>query len=60
MKSALRFLLLAGMAIVPVFGQSTPVDPKASDQNGNGPPAFVLSQGKGDSQSKDDKKKAAV
>jgi hypothetical protein len=61
MKTALWIFLLAGTAIVPAFAQGTNTDPKASDQNGNGPPAFVLSKGQGDGQpSKDEKKKAAV
>ena len=52
-------------AIVPAWGQTT--DPKATDANGNGPPAVVMTTDKKDSSSqgqtnptKDDKKKAAA
>jgi hypothetical protein len=60
---AVSALVLVAVAIVPGQGQST--DPKATDMNGNGPPAFVMSKDKQDSsnqadQPKDDKKKAAA
>jgi hypothetical protein len=56
-RMALQVLLVAVAAIVP--GQSQNTDPKANDQNGNGPPAVVLggSQDKGASAA--DTKKAA-
>ncbi len=57
---ALPLLFVA--AALPVLCQST--DPKASDINGNGPPAFVMTKDKEDPKapppgSKDEKKKAA-
>ncbi len=57
-RIALQLILLAAAAIVPAWSQST--DPKA-DSTGNGPPAFVLSQGQGDNKpTKDEKKHATV
>ena|SRR6185437_15081297 len=57
-------LLLVG-AIVPAVSQTT--DPRATDANGNGPPAVVIQTDKKDSSSegqrnptKDEKKKASV
>ena len=47
------------VAFVPSYSQST--DPKANDQNGNGPPAFVMSKAPKDgTPSKDDKKRLAT
>ena len=58
---AVQVVLLAVVAIVPGRSQGTNTDPKASDQNGNGPPAWVMSKGQSDgAPSKDDKKKAEV
>ena len=58
-RIALQLTLLAVAAIVPAWSQTT--DPKASDTNGNGPPAWVLSQGQGDGKpTKDEKKQAAA
>jgi hypothetical protein len=56
-------LMAVAAAMVPVSGQTT--DPKASDVNGNGPPAVVMTQGEDDGgtpqkESKEDKKKAAA
>ncbi len=57
-RIAFSLILLAAAAIVPASGQTT--DPKATDSTGNGPPAFVLSQGQGDGKpTKDEKKQAA-
>jgi len=60
-QMAVQVLLLVAAATVPAFGQGTNTDPKASDMNGNGPPAFVLSKGQSDgAPTGDDKKKAAA
>jgi hypothetical protein len=57
-RIAFQLALLAAAAIVPAWSQTT--DPKA-DSTGNGPPAWVLSQGQGDGKpTKDEKKQAAV
>jgi hypothetical protein len=58
-----QVLLASALVISPMAGQNT--DPKASDTNGNGPPAVVMSPAKSDGshpeyQSKEDKKKAAA
>jgi hypothetical protein len=62
---AVQAVLLVAAAIVPALGQTT--DPKATDANGNGPPAFVMTKDKEDSSTqgqtsptKDDKKKTAA
>lgn len=56
-RIALLFPLLASAALM--HGQTT--DPKASDTNGNGPPAWVLSKGQNDgAPTGDEKKRAAV
>jgi hypothetical protein len=62
---AVQAALLVAAAVVPALGQTT--DPKATDANGNGPPAFVMTKDKEDSSTqgqtsptKDDKKKAAA
>jgi len=47
-------------AIVPVWSQSTNTDPKAGDQNGNGPPAWVMSKGQSDGAPTKEEKKAAT
>jgi hypothetical protein len=59
-KIVVTLPLIAAFAIVPAQSQST--DPKASDTNGNGPPAVVMTPRGGDQQpeSKDDKKRAAA
>lgn len=58
-KPALNLILLAAIATIPAWSQST--DPKASDMTGNGPPAWVLSKGQSDGvPTKDEQKKAAV
>lgn len=60
-KMAVQVLLLAAVAIVRGQAQGTNTDPKASDQNGNGPPAWVMSKGDNDNApSKEDKKRAAL
>ena len=56
-----QVLLLAMVAIIPGQSQGTNTDPKASDQNGNGPPAWVMSKGQSDgAPTKEEKKAAAV
>lgn len=66
---AVQAVLLVAAAVVPAtvpaLGQTT--DPKATDANGNGPPAFVMTKDKENSSTqgqtsptKDDKKKAAA
>ena len=64
-KMGVQAVLLVAAAVVPALGQTT--DPKATDANGNGPPAVVITTDKKDSSSegqtnptKDDKKKAAA
>jgi hypothetical protein len=58
-RIALLFPAVAFAVVTPAFCQNT--DPKASDLNGNGPPAFVMSKGENDGvPSKQDQKKAAV
>lgn len=56
-RIALQLSLLTVAAIVPAWSQTT--DPKA-DSTGNGPPAFVLSQGQGDGKPTKDEKKQAT
>jgi len=56
-KMAIQIAVLAAAAIVPCLSQSS--DPKATDANGNGPPAVVITHGTGETQTKDEKKKAA-
>jgi hypothetical protein len=56
-KLALKVLLVTAVATVPALSQST--DPKANDQNGNGPPAVVLGAPKDGGGTSQDKKKAA-
>src|SRR5580704_14827616 len=58
-RIVLQVLATAVVAIVPVYSQSS--DPKANDQNGNGPPAFVMSKAPKDgTPTKDDKKRLAT
>ncbi len=58
-RPVVRILAAAAVFTVPVLGQST--DPKASDGQGNGPPAWVLSKGQKDGvPTKDEQKRAAT
>jgi hypothetical protein len=56
--------LLVATALLAVAQQpaapSTNTDPKAGDQNGNGPPGWVYKQGQGDNQPTKEEKKASA
>jgi hypothetical protein len=58
-RIAVLFAALVFAVAAPAFSQNT--DPKASDLNGNGPPAWVMSKGQSDgAPSKEEQKKSAV
>ena len=59
-KTAVTLPLIAAFVLAPAHGQTT--DPKASDTNGNGPPAVVMTPSKSGDQSQtgDEKKRAAA
>ena len=60
-KMTVQIALLVVAATIPGQSQGTNTDPKAGDQNGNGPPAFVLTKGQSDgAPSKEDQKKATA
>lgn len=54
-------LLVISLVALAGTGLAQTTDPKASDQGGNGPPAWVLSKGQGDGvPTKDERQRAAV
>lgn len=55
---AVFFPMIALAVSLPCVAQTT--DPKATDMNGNGPPAFVMTKGQDAPLSKEDKKKALL